>query len=65
MRHALINGIEEILGRKVTAFLSDNHIDPDLAVEIFMLAPAHAGPQGDGAQGAAKTPSEAIASAHT
>ena len=65
MRSDLIDGIEEILGRKVAAFLSDNHIDPDIAVEIFMLAPPGAGPQGDGAQGAAKTPSEAIAGAHT
>ena len=65
MRGDLVNGIEQILGRKVAAFLSDNHIDPDIAVEIFMLAPAGAGPQGDGAHGAAKTPSEAIAGAHT
>ncbi len=36
----LIAGIEEILGRKVMAFLSANHIDPDIAVETFMLAPA-------------------------
>ncbi len=63
MRHALINGIEEILGRTVIAFMSDNHIDPDAAVEVFLLAPADAGPQGDGARGAAKTPSEAMAGA--
>ena len=63
MRHALINGIETILGRTVIAFLSDNHIDPDAAVEVFLLAPADAGPQGDGARGAAKTPSEAMAGA--
>jgi uncharacterized protein YbcI len=35
----LIAGIEEITGRTVTAFLSANHIDPDIAVETFMLAP--------------------------
>ncbi len=64
MRHDLINGIEEILGRKVIAFMSDNHIDPDVAVEVFVLAAPDAGPQGDGARGAAKTPSEAIAGAH-
>ncbi len=64
MRHDLINGIETILGRKVTAFLSDNHIDPDIAVEVFVLAPDGAGPQGDGARGAAKIPSEAIAGAN-
>ncbi len=35
----LIAGIEEITGRTVTAFLSANHIDPDIAVETFILAP--------------------------
>ncbi len=55
MRHDLVNGVEEILGRRVAAFLSDNHIDPDVAVEIFLLAPANGGPQGDGAQ--CETPS--------
>ena len=63
MRHDLINGIEEILGRKVIAFMSDNHIDPDVAVEVFLLAAAGAEPGGDSAHGAAKTPGEAIASA--
>ena len=63
MRHDLVNGIEEILGRKVQAFLSDNHIGPDFAVEVFVLAPAGAGPHGDGARGAAKTPGEAMAGA--
>jgi uncharacterized protein YbcI len=63
MRHDLIDGVETILGRTVTAFLSDNHIDPDVAVELFVLAPADAGTQGDGARGAAKVPAEAVASA--
>jgi uncharacterized protein YbcI len=63
MRHDLINGVEAILGRTVIAFMSDNHIDPDTAVEVFLLAPADAGPQGDGARGVAKTPSEAMAGA--
>jgi uncharacterized protein YbcI len=35
----LIAGIEEITGRTVTAFLSANHIDPDIAIETFILAP--------------------------
>ncbi len=64
MRHDLINGIEQILGRTVEAFLSDNHIDPDVAVEVFVLAPADAPPQGDGARGTTKTPDEAMAGAH-
>ena len=40
MGHELVAGVEQILGRKVIAFMSDNHIDPDAAVEVFLLAPA-------------------------
>jgi uncharacterized protein YbcI len=29
--------IEAVTGRRVTAFMSDNHIEPDMAVEIFIL----------------------------
>ena len=39
MRDDLVSGVEEILGRRVIAFLSDNHIEPDIAVEVFLLAP--------------------------
>jgi uncharacterized protein YbcI len=39
MREVLVAGIEQISGRKVIAFLSDNHIDPDVAVESFVLEP--------------------------
>ena len=42
MRGALSAGIEEITGREVIAFLSANHLDPDVAIESFMLAPAAA-----------------------
>jgi uncharacterized protein YbcI len=35
----LVAGIEEITGRQVIAFLSANHINPDIAIENFMLAP--------------------------
>jgi len=38
MREDLVSGIEGILGRKVHAFMSDNHIEPDIAVEIFILS---------------------------
>ena len=48
MRHSLVNGVEEILGRRVTAFFSDNNIEPDMAAETFVLAPQGAEPQGDG-----------------
>jgi uncharacterized protein YbcI len=38
MREDFTAGIEEITGRRVIAFLSANHIDPDIAIESFMLA---------------------------
>ena len=41
----LTGGIEEITGRQVIAFLSANHIDPDIAIESFMLAPQDDGHQ--------------------
>ena len=37
MRDELVAVIEGHLGRKVVAFMSQNHIDPDLAAEIFIL----------------------------
>jgi uncharacterized protein YbcI len=39
MADDLVAGVEEITGRKVIAFLSDNHIDPDIAIESFVLEP--------------------------
>ena len=36
----LKDGIERITGRRVIAFLSANHLDPDIAIESFMLGPA-------------------------
>ena len=35
--------IERLTGRKVVGFMSDNHIDPDLAVEVFVLEPRRSG----------------------
>jgi uncharacterized protein YbcI len=40
MRGELVRGIEEITGRRVVAFFSDNHADPDVALEAFLLAPS-------------------------
>ena len=37
MRTTCSRAIEELTGRKVVGFLSDNHIDPDIAVEVFIL----------------------------
>jgi uncharacterized protein YbcI len=39
MRDELVGAVEHALGRKVIAFMSQNHIDPDLAAEIFILQP--------------------------
>lgn len=39
MREDLVRGVQDILDREVQAFLSANHLDPDLAVETFVLVP--------------------------
>ena len=39
MRDDLVKVVEDALDRKVIAFMSDNHIDPDMGVEIFVLEP--------------------------
>jgi uncharacterized protein YbcI len=39
MRDGLIEIVERELERKVIAFTSQNHIDPDLAIETFVLEP--------------------------
>jgi uncharacterized protein YbcI len=39
MKESLVALVEEKTGRKVTAFMSANHLEPDLAAEIFVLAP--------------------------
>jgi uncharacterized protein YbcI len=39
MREELVAMVERTLDRKVIAFMSDNHLDPDLAVEVFILEP--------------------------
>jgi uncharacterized protein YbcI len=31
--------VEEATGRKVCAYMSQVHVDPDVAVELFMLSP--------------------------
>lgn len=37
MREDFVAVVEEVLGRKVIAFLSDHHIEPDIAVEMFVV----------------------------
>ena len=48
MRDDLVAAVERLTQRKVEAFLSDNLHEPDVAVEIFLLAPVD-GADGNGA----------------
>ncbi len=57
MRDDLVRTLEEITGRRVLAFMSDNHVAPDLAIEVFVLEPA--GQNGSAGEGArADAPSD-------
>jgi uncharacterized protein YbcI len=56
MSEELIGLVEDETGRKVRAFMSDNHIDPDVAAEVFVLEPIpedgdRPRPEADGASG--------------
>jgi uncharacterized protein YbcI len=39
MEHDVSREVERLTHRRVVGFMSDNHIDPDLAVEVFVLEP--------------------------
>ncbi len=39
MQADAISAVQELSQRRVVAFMSNNHIDPDLAVEVFILEP--------------------------
>ncbi len=39
--------VEEATGRKVIAYMSSIHVDPDLAVELFVLEPVEEVSEGD------------------
>ena len=39
MRDALVEAVESLSKRRVIAFLSDQHADPDFAIESFVLEP--------------------------
>ena len=42
IRAELVGVVEQLTGRTVAAFMSANHIDPDLACEVLVLAPGPA-----------------------
>jgi uncharacterized protein YbcI len=47
MAEEAIRTVEELSGRRVAAFLSNNHIDPDLGVETFVLYPSADGDEAE------------------
>jgi len=54
--------VEQLTGRRVVAFMSQAHVDPDLAVEIFFLdgpLPANGAIETDGNGDAVEAPSSA------
>ena len=52
MRGEIVAAVEELTGRSVIAFMSDTHIDPDLACEILVLEPDEADDGGQTAEDA-------------
>jgi uncharacterized protein YbcI len=54
MRESCSKKIEVLTGRKVVGFMSDNHIDPDIAVEVFILEPLGPDPAAQAAIAAAE-----------
>jgi uncharacterized protein YbcI len=53
MKTDLVAAVEQCSGRKVAAFLSENHIEPDIAIESFVLEPRPGQGPSDAVQGAA------------
>src|SRR3982751_5996338 len=49
MEEEFRNVVEEATGRKVIAYMSSINVDPDMAVEIFVLEPLEEGPETDSA----------------
>jgi uncharacterized protein YbcI len=45
MRDDAVAVVERLTGRTVAAFMSNNHLDPDMAVETFVLLPQPGEPQ--------------------
>ena len=39
MRHKFVDVVEQLSGRVVTSWVSNHHVGPDLAVELFVLEP--------------------------
>ena len=44
MQHRLIASVERLSGRGVLAFISNQHVGPDMEIELFVLTPSAAVP---------------------
>jgi uncharacterized protein YbcI len=55
MREDLVAAVELNTERTVVAFMSDNHVDPDMAAEVFVLEP-HPDADGNGAVAQVEAP---------
>lgn len=51
MKADLIAAVERLTGRTVEAFVSGNHVDPELSLETFVLTPRDGGPPPEDVQG--------------
>lgn len=40
MQDRFIDEVQRLSGRRVTLFMSNSHVGPDLEIELFVLAPA-------------------------
>lgn len=40
MQHKFVSVVEALSGREVLAFMSNQHVGPDLEIEIFLLKPS-------------------------
>lgn len=47
MQQRFIEAIERLTGRRMRAFISNQHVGPDLEVELFVLAPDGHDPPAD------------------
>jgi uncharacterized protein YbcI len=47
MQHKFIDTVQRLSGRRVLAFISNQHVGPDLEIELFVLAHDEADPTGD------------------
>jgi len=44
MQHKFIDAVEELSGCDVLAFISNQHVGPDIEIELFMLRPRPVAP---------------------